>query len=366
MTEEQLQFEYWLATVHASIGPATRRRLREQFKDAREIYRASFGELSRVPKVTEAQAHAIVSSRRTWDSDAYHLLKEKQIQLFTEQMTGFPRRLKELCGMPDILFVRGRLPKDDVPSVAVVGSRTCTAYGKSVAGQLAAKLALHGVQVLSGMAKGIDGYAHEGALSVNGTTYAVLGCGVDICYPQNNISLFSRIPLQGGLLSEYPPGTKGLPKHFPARNRIISALSDAVVVVESGKKGGSLITVDFALEQGRDVFAVPGRIGDKHSEGCNALIGQGAQILQSARQILDALQIDTQKEQKTQNRQNFFLANEEKVVYSCLDLCPVDMETLIEQTRLPAARLRSALVNLQLNGLIEEIARQQYRRRDSI
>ena len=211
---------------------------------------------------------------------------EEEIRLIREWERGFPDRLRELKGMPKKIYYIGTLPQEG-PAVAIVGARACTSYGSAKARELGAFLAKHGVAVISGMADGIDGYAHEGALCGGGKTFAVLGCGADICYPRTNRGLREAIIKSGGgILTEYPPGRKPLPQQFPARNRIISALSDIVIVVEARKKSGSLITADFALEQGKTVLAFPGRIGDRLSEGTNALIGQGAGIVSSYETVL--------------------------------------------------------------------------------
>ena len=190
---------------------------------------------------------------------------------------------------PKGLYVLGALPADDLPSVAIVGSRMCSPYGRKMAYQFGLELAARGVQIVSGMALGIDGYAHEGALAGGGRTLAVLGSGADVCYPEKNRHLYRDIPKRGGVLSEEEPGTPPLPYNFPKRNRIISALSDLVLVVEARKKSGSLITADSALEQGRTVMAVPGRVGDALAEGTNYLIAQGADIAWSVEAVLDAL-----------------------------------------------------------------------------
>ena len=201
----------------------------------------------------------------------------------------YPARFEGLSNMPEELYVMGSLPDENAPAVAIVGARMCSRYGHNIAFTFGKKLAEHGVSVISGMALGIDGAAQEGALSGGGKTYAVLGCGVDVCYPRSNKMLYDRIPERGGILSEFPPGTQPLPYNFPLRNRLISALADVVIVVEARKKSGSLITVDYALEQGRSVYAVPGRVGDALSDGCNYLIAQGAGIAWSVEAIIEEL-----------------------------------------------------------------------------
>lgn len=191
---------------------------------------------------------------------------------------GFPGRFEGISGSPEGLYVIGELPRDDQPTVGIVGARMCSRYGHETAYEFGRVLAGKGVQIISGLALGIDCYAQEGALAGGGKTFAVLGCGADICYPKSNREVYEKIKTSGGILSEEKPGTPPLAYNFPKRNRIISALSDIVLVVEAKEKSGSLITVDFALEQGKTVYAVPGRVCDLLSYGCNSLIAQGAGI----------------------------------------------------------------------------------------
>lgn len=203
----------------------------------------------------------------------------------------YPARFAHLSKMPDGLYVIGKMPENDVPSVAIIGARMCSAYGRNTAFAFGKKLAESGISVISGMALGIDGAAQEGALAGGGSTFAVLGCGVDVCYPRSNLGLYDQIPRCGGILSEFPPGTKPYSYNFPQRNRLISALADVVVVVEAREKSGSFITVDYALEQGKSVFAVPGRVGDVLSEGCNRLIAEGAGIAWSVDVLLEEIRM---------------------------------------------------------------------------
>ena len=198
----------------------------------------------------------------------------------------YPERLRNIPDAPAGLYVRGRLPVKKDVTVAVVGARDCSDYGRYVAENLGSYLGRNGVTVVSGMARGIDGISQWAALEAGGTSIGVLGCGVDICYPAGNSALFHRLLEQGTIFSEYPPGTPPRAINFPARNRIVSGLADAVVVVEARSRSGTLITVDMALEQGKEVFVVPGRVTDCLSDGCNRLIKQGAEILLSPEELL--------------------------------------------------------------------------------
>ena len=201
----------------------------------------------------------------------------------------YPRRLLEIPQAPKQLYVRGKLPEEGVPSVAVIGARDCSYYGQEVAKRLGRLFGENGIQVISGMARGIDGIGQQAALQAGGSSFAVLGCGADICYPRQNQDLYDRLCKQGGVISEYEWGTPPRAGYFPPRNRIVSGLADAVIVVEARKKSGTLITVDMALEQGKEVYAVPGRLVDDLSSGCNYLIKNGAGILLDMEEFMEEL-----------------------------------------------------------------------------
>ncbi len=201
----------------------------------------------------------------------------------------YPKKLKNIEDPPIILFYKGKLPDEKRPSVAIVGARECSAYGEKVAGIFARELSVKGVQIISGMARGIDGIAQRNSIKVNGSTFGILGFGVDVIYPKDNAGLFNDILENGGLISEFLPKTEPQKSFFPARNRIISGLSDIVLVVEARKKSGTYITVTQALEQGRDVYAVPGRITDLLSEGCNSLLANGAGIAFNSDVLIEEL-----------------------------------------------------------------------------
>lgn len=291
-----------------------------------------------------------------------HTHREKGIQFTSHEHTMYPKRLLSLNDRPYGLFFKGKLPEEGLRSVAVVGARMCTRGGKEMAGLLSEKVARLGGQVISGAAYGIDGAAQWAALEGGGASYAVLGCGVDCCYPSSNRLLFERLAREGGILSEYPPGTQPLRSHFPLRNRIISGLADVVAVVEARRKSGSLITADYAAEQGRYVMAVPGRPGDPLSEGCNELINQGAGIILSVEYFAKTVFPDYKNEKK-KSSEEFSLAPGEKLVYSSLGLQSKSLWELEECTVLPLAQLGDCLMSLELKGLIRETERNHYARK---
>ena len=242
-------------------------------------------ELFQIPKervkalLLPKQAEALLDFRSQTDLEkAYEELRCSDVKMVTFFDREYPSRLKKIQDPPLILYYIGRLPEEDRVSLAIIGARECSDYGSSMAAAFARGAAFSGVNVISGMARGIDGIAQENALYEGGATFAVLGCGADICYPKSNLELYEKIPEKGGICSPYPPGTQPVKNLFPYRNKIVAGLSDAVLVIEARQKSGTLITVDMALEQGKDVYAVPGRLVDRLSDGCNYLIRQGAGI----------------------------------------------------------------------------------------
>ena len=275
----------------------------------------------------------------------------------------YPERLRCYEGMPGMLYGKGCLPQEEQKTVAIVGARACSSYGSHQAYTFAKTLAEHGVQIISGLARGIDGKAHQGALDGGGKTFAVLGCGVDICYPREHAELENRI-LQtgGGVFSEFDLGTPPYAGNFPRRNRIISGLADLVLVVEAKVKSGSLITASFALEQGKTVYAVPGRVGDALSEGCNRLISDGAGVAYSVEPLLEELKILRGFPEDFQEKNKIGLASQEEMVYSCLDLQPKNLESIVREIPLSAREVTGLLLKLELKGLIEEPVKNYYAR----
>ena len=282
---------------------------------------------------------------------------EHEIRIIRKADAEYPPVLRLYERMPALLYVRGVLPDPERKSVAIVGARGCSAYGKKEARRFAGVLAENGVQIISGMALGVDSWAHIGALEADGITIAVLGSGIDVCYPASHQELYRRIlESGGGILSEYGPGMPALPHHFPVRNRIISALADIVLVVEARKKSGSLITASYALEQGKNIFAVPGRNGDPLSEGCNRLIADGAGVAWEPEILLEELGI-MPREKKTdpevKNRNLPEQMKQDKEIASVYDNLTSDHKNLSElsaETSLPVSSVSRALVRLCLSG----------------
>jgi len=280
-------YAMWLFNVE-SIGNASMDKLLCSGLSCKDVYQLSSKELSKV--LSHKQVENIERSRHSWDfENEKNKLLSKGIRFVSRIDEDFPEKLKNIPNAPFAIYVKGKLPDPNIPSVAVVGARMCSDYGRFMARQFGRDLAIAGIQVISGMARGVDGIAQGAAVAAGGASFGVLGCGVDICYPPENKEIYDALSLNGGLISEFPPGMEPVARFFPMRNRIISALADALVVVEARRKSGTTITVDTALEQGREVFAVPGRASDRLSDGCNYLISQGAGVAISAADVIDRI-----------------------------------------------------------------------------
>ena len=289
-------------------------------------------------------------------------IQQTRIRCARKDSSVYPARLKELPGMPKQLYYIGSFPDDAKPTAAIVGARLCSPYGRIQAFNYGKFLSEHGVQVISGMAAGIDAEGHKGALEGGTPTFAVLGNGVDICYPSSSRGIYRRIPQKnGGIISEYEPGTRGRAYHFPARNRIISGLADLVLVVEAKEKSGSLITASCALEQGKMVYAIPGAVNDALSRGCHKLIYDGAGIAYSPEILLDEWGLSVKKKTNLSEKSKLGLATDLDLVYSGLDLRPENLDNLIRKTGFSASKVCALLTELQLMGLVGETGRQYYR-----
>lgn len=272
------------------------------------------------------------------------------------QSKAYPERLKQISSPPLVLFAIGDLELLNQAQVALVGSRSASLYGQDNAFQFAKALAQNGLVVTSGFAAGIDGHAHKGALDVNGKTVAVLGTGPDVIYPKRNFQLYQKIIESGLVVSEFPPGTQARAQHFPRRNRIISGLSLGVLVVEAALKSGSLITAKFALEQNREIFAIPSSIHDPRSKGCHQLIQQGAKLVQTIDDLLEELpehaktvNLSLFSQNNEKNNKENFTSNELLVK---LDYEVTSIDELVERTQQPVDLVLSQLLDLELQGLI--------------
>lgn len=352
---EKVHYWLWLNNIKG-IGLKKMRYLLDYFDSPDYVWEATYDDLCQIRRLSEADKQAIMSSRDIDKVIAYYnKLNEGGIQFYSIEDPLYPEQLGNIYDFPYGIYVKGRL-EPDAPKIAIVGARKCTEYGREVAKYFGRELAKMGIIVISGMARGIDTAAHRGALEGGGKTYAVLGCGVNICYPKENYALMNDISGSGALISEFPVNMSPKAGHFPLRNRIISGMSDGIFVVEAAEKSGSLITADQALEQGRDVFSVPGRITDKYSEGTNRLIKMGAKMVTHVDDILEEISVQfTQEKQKNSENISLGLAEIEKIVYSCLSLEPLFIDDLHRMTKIPLEELQLILTKMEFKGVIKQL-----------
>lgn len=351
---------YWLAlNALPDIGPVLSGRLISEFGSAENIFQAALGELKRVEGIGERRALGIAGFDR-WDKVEQEIerARKNNIQLIAINEKAYPADLRRIHGAPLILYIKGGLEESDKYAVAIVGSRGATAYGMQIAEKMGYKLASSGITVVSGMARGIDTAAHRGALRAGGRTIAVLGSGVDVPYPSSNRGLMNLIAAKGAVISEFSLGTKPIGENFPARNRIISALSLGVVVIEATLDSGSLITVGYALEQGKDVFAVPGNITSGNSRGTNNLIKKGARLVGSAEEVIDELSPQIKgilrEERSDPEKMDIELTMDEKRLFSNLSVEPKHIDSLIREADITTGKALSLLLNLELKGVIRQ------------
>lgn len=290
--EREQPYAYWL--MCAPIGDATKSRLLLRFGRPSGVFEASEKALmdSTLSIGKKERWIAYIKERKEENAKReYEELQTKGILFYPEYHPHYPVKLRSIPARPFGIFVKGKLPDILQRSLAIVGARDCSEYGQYVARHFAEKMAQNGVAVISGLARGIDGIAQRAAMEAGGESFGVLGCGADICYPKSNEKLYRMCMERGGILSTYLPGTPPTPNLFPPRNRIISGLSDGILIIEAREKSGTIITADLALEQGKDVFVIPGRVTGRLSDGCNSLIRQGASLIQSPEQLLEELNI---------------------------------------------------------------------------
>lgn len=354
---------YWLCNMEG-LGIKRLSLLLEHFSTPERVYEASEGELQKVAGIGEKSAAYIIESRRGEWEKKHEKMEAANIRMIPWASQDYPQKLKEIEDKPVCLYVKGRLPDIEKKAAAIVGARNCSYYGRETAAELGRVLGRNGVEVISGMARGIDAAGQWGALDGGGESFAVLGCGVDVCYPPEQGKLYRLLQSRGGLLSEYPMGMPPHAANFPPRNRIISAMADIVVVVEARERSGSLITVDFALNQGKEIFAVPGRLTDALSRGCNELIKHGAGIVTAPETLLEELGIFFDNFSKNNKTNKILLAEKENMLYSGLDLTPKNIQMLATETGLSLAETTECLLDLQLKGLVLEPYRNYYVKKD--
>lgn len=364
MQEKEKVEGFWLCNIRG-IGAASIKKLVEAAKSPSAVFELPEERIRELlgEKRADCLKRGLEEKHRKAAERQYYRLAERGIFFLPFWDIAFPERLRQIPDAPAFLYGKGKLVQAEKKAVAVIGARECSGYGREAAKYFAAGLAKAGIVVVSGMARGVDGIAQTAALDAGGSSVAVLGCGVDICYPPENTALYERLAREGCLLSEYPPGTEPAAQLFPPRNRIISGLSDLVLVTEARERSGTLITVDMALEQGKDVFAVPGRITDKCSRGCNGLIQHGAGMAVSVEALLEELngteaaKCDENGAAGRQTERAGTLAERILRILDCdpksLDEIQSSLVSLDTEGRIPMPKLMHELVLLCMQGKAE-------------
>jgi len=351
------------------VGNVTIRGLVEYFGSAKKVFQVSFKELSASGIVSPVLSQKIFDfPRDTFLRNEYNLVARNRVSIISWREAGYPALLGEIADAPVLLYVKGKLPPANVPAMAVVGSRRASVYGITTARKFSSRLAELGIAVISGLARGVDTAAHEGALQVNGITIAVLGCGLAEIYPPENDRLAQRITKDGAVISEFPMTMAPLAFNFPRRNRIISGMALGTLVAEAASRSGALITCECALDQGREVFAVPGQVDNPNSRGVNKLIQTGAKLVNRPEDILEELALvlrafaPAAPEQKPQpgqevlarGRADEFEADEQAIIRQISD-SPVHIDDLIARCGIGRERMFAVLTELELKKVIRQL-----------
>ncbi len=356
----------WLALyLIPGLGIRTWHKLQAAFDNPEKIFAASETKIRQmVPGISAKIIAGIKQNKLQAQAEAELKLADKTgIRIISRRCREYPELLQHIHEPPPFLYIKGNLDLLNNKCLGIVGARASTTYGQRIATSMAKQLSRQGLTITSGMALGIDTAAHRGALQAGGPTIAVLGCGLDIIYPRQNNKLYHQITKEGAVISEYPFGTQPEPFRFPARNRIISGLSLGLLVVEAAKKSGSLITAHLALEQGREVFAIPGRVDSFKSEGTHDLLKSGAKLVHTVDDILEELapmanwQRNEQDEPKPPKTE---LNQEEQTLIDCLEVYPQNINNLMEKSGLKADSIQQNLLTLELKNLIISLPGSQY------
>ncbi len=352
---------YWIAFRLAEVASTNRlHALIDTFGSLEAAWKADAARLRSVLGGRERTLANVIRTRETLDLDrAIDHLDRAGVSVVTVADDGYPRLLREIAAPPPVLFYRGELRETDAHAVAIVGTRRATAYGRDLAVSIAKGLAEAGVTVVSGLATGIDGHAHRAALDAGGRTFAVLGSGIHDIYPREHAALAKRVAEQGALISDNLPDAKPDRWNFPARNRIISGLSLGVVVVEAPEKSGALITVDFAADQGRDVFAVPGLATSSTSAGCLRILRDGARLVRNADDVLEDLRLRSHAE-PTETQQPLVLDDDERRVLNVLTSEPQHIDDVVEACGLGLPQVSGLLLTLELQQLVRNVGAHFY------
>ncbi|NUO08277.1 MAG: DNA-protecting protein DprA [Candidatus Brocadia sp.] len=348
------------------VGIRTYKTLLERFGSSEAILDATRSELEAVPGIGPKLAHAIADESKNINIECeINLAKEKKVQILPYTSEQYPKHLKNIYDPPLVLYVKGNIVETDILALAIVGARRCTYYGLAQAERFSRQLAQKGLCIVSGMARGIDAAAHRGAISSNGRTIAVLGCGLGVIYPRENIELAEQIAQHGAIISEFPMNTPPDFRNFPPRNRLISGLSLGVLVVESSLKSGSLITAQWALEQGKEVFAIPGNIDSIYSRGTHKLIKEGAKLVEDINDIIQELgpiaeTLNDTEAPVTNDPRSLVLNSQEKKIFSLLSSSPRDIDEIIRIAKLPTSVVSSTLLILEIKKLVKQLSGKRF------
>lgn len=358
----------WLALARVKgLGAVSFKKLTARFVDPTAAFSAALTELEQVEGLHRDTIDGIVAFSDWAEVDEeIERARDAGIAIVPFTNPNYPARLRTIADPPPFLYVKGNILTDDDKAVAIVGSRSASEYGRRVARDLARGLASLGFTVVSGMARGIDGVAHQSALQAGGRTIAVLGSGVERAYPAEHDMLYQRIGENGAVVSELPIGTRPMAFNFPARNRLISGLSLGVVVVEATEKSGSLITATLAVEQGREVFAVPGEVGSSRSRGAHRLIRQGAKLVEGVDDIIEEIapQLLDRTSSATQHAPRVLpqtATDAARTIFALLQENTLQVDQVIERTGISAAHVLETLLDLELQGLLRQLPGKIYR-----
>ncbi|MEZ6136702.1 MAG: DNA-processing protein DprA [Pirellulaceae bacterium] len=366
--DSQSLLDYLQVVMTTGVGPTVLARLLERFSTAGAILAASPVELSEVEGVGVTLARRLRSTQfREIAGGVIECCRANGIRILLPSDADFPDLLRQIPDPPSVLYVRGELRPTDSLALAIVGTRGASQYGRSQAERLARSLARAGLTIVSGLARGIDAAAHQGAIEAEGRTIAVLSNGVAEIYPPQNEELGKRIATSGALISEMPPGTKPKKGMFPQRNRLISGLSLGTLVVEAGERSGALITARLSGEQGREVFALPGLVTNPNSRGCHQLIRDGAHLVQDTEDILDALGplfegVIVSSEKTIRHAAELQLNDQESAVLQAINVEPTDINSVITNSGLPVPRVLSTLSVLEMRRLVRRTSGQMVQR----
>jgi len=355
-----VETKYWVGfTLIPGVGRVKFSRMEQYFGSLERAWSASATEL-RAAGLDNRAVDAIVTRRPKIALDAeMEKLERYKVAALTWRDQAYPARLKEIYELPPVLYVRGSLLPEDEWSLAVVGTRHPTYYGREVTEQFAGDLARNKITVISGLARGIDATAHRAALNAGGRTIAVCGCGPDIVYPSDHVNLAREIIEHGALVTEFSLGTGPKAENFPRRNRIMSGLSLGVLVTEAGEASGAMITVRWALEQNREVFAVPGSVLSPASKGPNRLIQEGAKLVPNCNDILQELNLTTVTQQ-LEMKELLPVTGTESVLLKCLTREPIHIDELGQKCAMPISEVNSTLTMMELKGIVKQVGSMNY------